>query len=326
MERSSCAAGGLEVVRGGADRVDRVVGVLAAVVVGVDAVCLPARRDELHPAEGAGGGDVQVRAEGGLDAVDRGEHLPRDPVLGSAGLVDREEEGRDRELVDDEVRDADRRRAEVRDGDGGVRVGRSAVGVAILRRLDRLVRILTLILRFRVVRFAPALAAAAVSLTGLSGDLVELVAIAVLAVAVVAAVVATGRDVGVNWGIVGGGRRLGRSRRRRQGPSSPGRAGRACRRRRRPSGWSRREAGCGGRSEPSGRSMFTLPWPLPRLMPPAVAFAASDTDPEQGECYDKLKLPLHRLESLSLSTRPAAQESKSVSACTRASRTLPVRP
>ena len=119
------AAGGLEVAGGGADRVDRVVGILAAVAVGVDAVGLPGRGHELHPAEGAGGGDVEVGAERGLDAVDRGEHLPRDPVLGSAGLVDREQEGRDRELVDDEVGDADRGGAEVGDRDGGVGVGRA---------------------------------------------------------------------------------------------------------------------------------------------------------------------------------------------------------
>ena len=78
-----------------------------------------------------GGRDVEVGAERGLDPVDRGEHLPRDPVLGSAGLVDRQQERRDRELVDDEVRDADRRGAEVGDRHRRVRVGRSAVGVAV---------------------------------------------------------------------------------------------------------------------------------------------------------------------------------------------------
>ena len=102
----------LQVVGGGADRVDRVVGVLAAVAVGVDPVHLPARGDELHPAHRPGAGDVEVGAEGGLDFVDRGEHLPGDPVLGAAGLVDRQQEGRDLEGVDDEVGDADRRRAE----------------------------------------------------------------------------------------------------------------------------------------------------------------------------------------------------------------------
>ena len=62
----------------------------------------------------------------GLDFVDRGEHLPGDPVLGSAGLVDRQQEGRDLEGVDDEVGDADRRRAERRDHHGRVLDGRGA--------------------------------------------------------------------------------------------------------------------------------------------------------------------------------------------------------
>ncbi len=128
-------AGRLQVSRGGADRIDRVVGVLAPVLVGVDAVHVPRRGDELHPTEGAGGGDVQVRPEGGLDPVDRGEHLPRDPVLGPAGLVDRQQERRDRELVDDEVRNPKRRRTEVGDRDGGVRRGRGAVRAAQRRGL-----------------------------------------------------------------------------------------------------------------------------------------------------------------------------------------------
>ena len=136
------AAGRLEVVGRGADRVDRVVRVLATVVVGVDAVGLPARRDELHPAQRAGRGHVEVGAERGLDPVDRGEHLPRDPVLGSASLVDREEERRDRELVDDEVGNADRRGAEVGDGDGRVRVGRGPVGLAGRGRFHRLAVVL----------------------------------------------------------------------------------------------------------------------------------------------------------------------------------------
>ena len=45
-------AGGLEVARGGEDRVGRVVRVLELVLVGVDAVGLPRRRHELHPARG----------------------------------------------------------------------------------------------------------------------------------------------------------------------------------------------------------------------------------------------------------------------------------
>ena len=58
-----------------------------------------------------------------LDLVDRGEDRPRDAVLGSARLVDRQHEGRDLELVDHEVRDAvDRGGAELRRRSG--RVGR----------------------------------------------------------------------------------------------------------------------------------------------------------------------------------------------------------
>ncbi len=62
--------GGLQVVRRPANRVDRVVGVLAAVVVGVDPVRLPGGRHELHPSLGAGGRDVQVGSECRLDPVD----------------------------------------------------------------------------------------------------------------------------------------------------------------------------------------------------------------------------------------------------------------
>ena len=121
---------------GGADRVDRVVGVFAPVAVRVDAVHFPARGQELHPADGAGAGEVEVGAEPGLDFVDRGQHLPGDPVFGSAGLVDRQQEGRDLEGVDDEVGDADRGRAEGRDrgrrvgGGGGAAVAELGAAVA----------------------------------------------------------------------------------------------------------------------------------------------------------------------------------------------------
>ena len=97
-------AGGLQVARGGEDRVDRVVRVLAAVVVGVDAVALPRRGHELHPAHGAGGRDVEVAPVVGLDLVDRGQDLPAHAVLDAGGLVDRQQERRDAELVDEEVR------------------------------------------------------------------------------------------------------------------------------------------------------------------------------------------------------------------------------
>src|SRR5213078_4484079 len=121
------AAGGLEVARGGEDRVDRVVGVALAVLVRVDAVGLPGGRHELHPAEGAGGGDVEVAPVVGLDLVDRGEDLPADAVLDAGGLVDRQQERRDAELLDEEVRHADRRRAGQRQREGRVvRGGRAA--------------------------------------------------------------------------------------------------------------------------------------------------------------------------------------------------------
>ena len=137
------AAGDLEVVGGGADRVDRVVGVLATVPVGVQTVGFPARREELHPADGAGAGDVEVGPEAGLDFVDRREDLPGDPVFGSAGLVDRQQEGRDLEGVDDEVGDADRGRAERRDrgrrvGEGGGAAGFER-GAAVAVFAERLV-------------------------------------------------------------------------------------------------------------------------------------------------------------------------------------------
>ncbi len=97
---------GLEVAGGGEDGVDRVVRILAAVLVGVGPVHLPGGGHELHPAERAGGRDVQVAAVVRLDLVDRGEDLPADAVLDSGGLVDREEEGGHPELADDEVRHA----------------------------------------------------------------------------------------------------------------------------------------------------------------------------------------------------------------------------
>ena len=123
-------AGGLEVAGGGEDRVDRVVRVLQAVLVGVDAVGLPARGHELHPAQRAGGGDVEVAAVVRLDLVDRRQDLPADAVLDAGGLVDREEEGRDPELVDEEVGDADAGGARLGERDGRVLERRRAVGVA----------------------------------------------------------------------------------------------------------------------------------------------------------------------------------------------------
>ena len=123
-------AGGAQVARGGEDRVDRVVRVLDAVAVGVDAVQPPGRGQELHPADGARGAHVEVAAVVGLDLVDRREDLPAHAVLDAGGLVDREQERRDAELVDEEVRHTDTR------GPGrGQRVGR-------VRRARRAVRVL----------------------------------------------------------------------------------------------------------------------------------------------------------------------------------------
>ena len=82
--------------------------------------------------ERAGGGDVEVAAVVGLDLVDRGEDLPAHAVLDAGGLVDGEEEGRDAELVDEEVRHADRRR-----GPGWRAVGRVGRGRASVGALDR---------------------------------------------------------------------------------------------------------------------------------------------------------------------------------------------
>ena len=136
------AAGQLQVMGGGADRVDGVVRVFLAVAVGVEPELFPARGEELHPADRAGAGDVGVGAEGGLDFVDRGEHLPGDPVFGAAGLVDRQQEGRDFEAVDDEVGDADRgrpeggdRRRRVGDGGGATVVVRGTAVRPLRRRL-----------------------------------------------------------------------------------------------------------------------------------------------------------------------------------------------
>jgi hypothetical protein len=120
---------GAEVPRGGEDRVDRVERVLLPVAVGVDAVHVPRRGHELHPAQRAGGGDVQVAAVVRLDLVDRGQDLPPDAVLDAGGLVDGEEEGRDAELLDEEVRDADRSGARHRERVARVRGRGRAVGV-----------------------------------------------------------------------------------------------------------------------------------------------------------------------------------------------------
>ena len=139
-------AGRVEVAGGGEDGVDRVERVLDAVAVGVDAVGVPRRRHELHPAEGAGRRDVQVAPVVGLDLVDRGQDLPADAVLHAGGLVDREQEGRDPELVDEEVRHPDPGRPGGGQREGRVRHGGAAVRVRERRRGGQatLVRIVTI--------------------------------------------------------------------------------------------------------------------------------------------------------------------------------------
>ena len=74
--------------------------------------------------ERARGRDVEVAAVVGLDLVDRREDLPAHAVLDAGGLVEREQERRDPELVDEEVRHADRGGAGHRQREG--RVGRAS--------------------------------------------------------------------------------------------------------------------------------------------------------------------------------------------------------
>ncbi len=132
-------AGRAQVAGGGEDRVGRVVRVLEAVLVGVDAVELPGRGHELHPADRAGRADVEVAPVVGLDLVDRGEDLPAHAVLDAGGLVDRQQERRDAELLDEEVRHADARRAGLGERDRRVVERRRAVGVdRRVRRIGRL--------------------------------------------------------------------------------------------------------------------------------------------------------------------------------------------
>ena len=57
---------------------------------------------------------LQVAAVVGLDLVDRGQQLPADAVLGAGRLVDRQQERRDLEPVDEEVRHAGLGRARAR--------------------------------------------------------------------------------------------------------------------------------------------------------------------------------------------------------------------
>ena len=71
--------------------------------------------------------DVEVAAVVGLDLVDRGEDLPAHAVLDAGGLVDRQQERRDAEAVDDDVRHAARRGR--REDVGAERAGGRRAGV-----------------------------------------------------------------------------------------------------------------------------------------------------------------------------------------------------
>ena len=105
-------AGGAQVAPRREDRVDRVVGIRDPVPVGIDAVAIPGRRHELHPPDRTGRAHVEIAAVVGLDLVDRRQHLPAHAVLDAGGLVDREQERRDAEVVDGEVGHANRQRAQ----------------------------------------------------------------------------------------------------------------------------------------------------------------------------------------------------------------------
>ena len=100
------AACRFEVTRRREDCVNRVVRVFDAVLVCVDSVRLPRRGHELHPAECTRGRNVEVAPVVGLDLVDRGEHFPANAVLTSGRLINRKQERRNSETVDDEVRNA----------------------------------------------------------------------------------------------------------------------------------------------------------------------------------------------------------------------------
>ena len=131
--------GRLQVARGGEDRVNRVVRVAVAVAVGVGPVRLPCGRHELHPALRAGGRDVEVAAVVGLDLVDRREDLPAHAVLDAGGLVDRQQEDRDPEPLDHEVRHSRHGRGRRQQIGGGLlhRLLGLLLGAALLPQLGR---------------------------------------------------------------------------------------------------------------------------------------------------------------------------------------------
>ena len=124
-------AGGLQIARGGEDRVDGVVGVLLAVLVRIDPIGPPRRGDELHPPQRTGGGDVQVAPVVGLDLVDRRQDLPPHPVLDPRRLIDRQQEHRHPELPNHEIRHTRReRRTRQRIHEARVALGGRTVRVA----------------------------------------------------------------------------------------------------------------------------------------------------------------------------------------------------
>src|SRR5579884_2015880 len=82
----SAAAG--EVAGGAEDRVRGVVRIGDSVAVRVHSPAGPGRGHELHPPDRPGRARPQVLAEVRLDLVDRGEHLPRDPVRAAGRLPD----------------------------------------------------------------------------------------------------------------------------------------------------------------------------------------------------------------------------------------------
>ncbi len=114
------------------DRVHRVVRILLAVPVGIHPVGLPRRRDELHPPQRTRRRHIQVATVIRLDLVDRRQNLPTHPVLDPRRLIDRQQERRNPELLDEEIRHPDRRHTRQRDRQAGVVGAGGAVGVATL--------------------------------------------------------------------------------------------------------------------------------------------------------------------------------------------------
>ena len=106
LRQARLGAGGVQVARGGEDRVDRVPRVALAVAVGVDAVALPRRWHELHPADRAGARLAQVARRTPVSTSLIAARICQwISVLRAGGLVDRQQERRDRELRDRDLRE-----------------------------------------------------------------------------------------------------------------------------------------------------------------------------------------------------------------------------